>query len=74
MLPLEQALKLEVWVAFVEEEDLDVDVVAGWVEKVLQEGLHGLEVDVAAHDNVLPPVGLVLAGVPEESSSNLHVY
>ena len=63
VLPLEQPLELEIGLGLVEEDHLDVDVVSRRVEEVGEERHHGLVVDVAAHDDELPPVGLVVARV-----------
>lgn len=64
MLPLEQPLELEIGLGLVEEDHLDVDVVPRRVEEIGEERPHGLVVDVAAHDDELPPVRLVVARIP----------
>ena len=52
MLPLEEALKLEIWLGSVEEDDIHVNIVPVLVKEVLQEHRDGLERDVSTDNNV----------------------
>ena len=51
--PLEKSLKLEVGVHLVEDEDLAVHVLPGWVEEVVQEVTDGDVGDVTAENDEL---------------------